>query len=99
MNKAGSKHLKIGGKSYLTLTEGNGFKGHYYCSELLRSVFLPGDRYFLFNVYCRNYDRQLLIDSATGRYQKLPQNTVVYLTVNTDIYRHYRVTGGGIAIH
>jgi hypothetical protein len=91
--------LKIGGKSYLALTEGNGFKGHYYCSELLRSVFLPGDRYFLFNaLYCGNYDGQLLIDSVTGKYQKLPKRSAVYLIVNTDTYSHYRVTGGGIVI-
>lgn len=97
--QAGLELLKIGGKSYLALTEGNGFKGHYYCSELLRSVFLPGDRYFLFNVpYCGNFNGQLLIDSVTGKYQELPKTSLVYLTVNPDTYPHYRVTGGGIVI-
>lgn len=96
--QGGLETLKIGGKSYLTFTEGNGFKGHYYCSELLRSVFLPGDRYFVFNVYCGNYDGQLVIDTVTGKYQRLPKNSIVFLTVNTDSYPQYRVTGGGIVI-
>ena len=40
-------------------------KGHYYCNEMLRSVFLPGDRYFLFNLpYCGNYNGKLLIDAV-----------------------------------
>jgi len=97
--QAGLQVLRIGGKSYLAFTEGNGFKGHYYCSELSRSVFLPGDKYLLFNVYCGNYDGQLLIDTVTGRYQKLPKDSVVYVTANSDTYAHYRVTGGGIVIN
>jgi hypothetical protein len=45
-------------------------KGHYYCNEMLRSVFLPGDRYFLFNLpYCGSYNGKLLIDAVTGKYQ------------------------------
>ncbi len=91
--------LVIKHKSYLAMTEGEGFKGHYYCSEMLRSVFLPGDRYFLFNVpYCGNYKGQLLVDTLTGRYERLPADSVVYLTFDTDTYPRYRVTGGGIVV-
>jgi len=91
------EQLKIGTKSYLALTEGKGFKGPYFCSETLRSVFLPGDRYFLFNVpCCGNYDGQLLIDTITGKYQRLPKDSRVYLGFNTDTYPQYRVTSGGI---
>src|SRR5579859_8125469 len=61
---------------------------------MLRSVFLPGDRYFLFNVpYCGNYKGQLLVDTLTGRYERLPADSVVYLTFDTDTYPRYRVTG------
>jgi hypothetical protein len=94
--QGGSQKLNIANELYLTLTRGEGFKGSYYCSETLRSVFLPGDRYFLFNVYCRNYDGQLLMDTLTGTYQRLPPNTRVYLTLNTDTNPHYRITGGGM---
>jgi hypothetical protein len=91
------QQLEIRGKSYLALTLGETSKGAYYCSDRLRSVFLPGDRYFLFNVpYCGNYKGQLLIDTLTGKYQRLPKDSRVYLTLNTDTYPHYRVTGGGM---
>lgn len=94
--QGGFQKLNIANKPYLTLTRGEGIKGSYYCSETLRSVFLPGDRYFLFNVYCGNYDGQLLIDTLTGTYQRLPHNTRVYLTLNTDTNTHYHITVGGL---
>jgi hypothetical protein len=87
----------IGSKPYLALTEGNGFKGHYYCSEMLRNVFLPGDRFFLFTLsYCGNYKGQLLIDTVSGKYQRLPADTVVYIILNTETYPRYDINGGGI---
>jgi hypothetical protein len=92
-----SEKLEIADKPYLTLTQGEGFKGPYYCDDTLRSVFLPGDRYFLFNVpCCGNYNGQLLIDTLSGSYRRLPPDTRVYLPFNTDLNPHYRVTGGGI---
>ena len=92
--------MVIRDKPYLAVTQGKGLKGAYYCSEMLRSVFLPGDRYFLFNArYCGNYNGQLLIDTLTGKYQRLPVDSIVYLTLNTDTYPHYRVTGAGVVIH
>ena len=91
--------LAIAGRTDLRFTEGETIKGPIYCSELLRSVFLPGDRYFLLNAdYCGNYNGQLLIDTQSGNYERLPANTVVYVTANTDTYMHYRVTVGGIDI-
>ena len=96
--KRNSEQLNIGSRSYLTLTRGTGLKGPYYCSDLFRSVFLPGDRYFLLNVpYCGNYDGQLLIDILTGAYQPLPKDSRVYLRFNTDTYKQYRVSSGGIS--
>jgi hypothetical protein len=92
-----SEKLEIANKSYLTLTQGEGFKGSYYCAETLRSVFLPGDRFFLFNVpYCGNYSGQLLVDTLTGNYKRLPPDTRVYLTLNTDTYPHFLITGSGM---
>ncbi len=91
------RRLVIRDKPYLTLTQGDGFKGPYYCSETLRSVFLPGDRYFLFNAtYCGNYNGQLLIDTETGQYERLPPDTRIYLTLTTDSDPHYRITDEGI---
>ncbi len=97
--EAGPEEIEIGGKTIFTLTPGKGFKGFSYCTESLRSVFLPGDRYFLMNVpYCGNYQGQLLIDTVTGNYEGLPKDSRVYLTLNTETVPHYRVTGGGITV-
>jgi hypothetical protein len=91
------QRLVIRNKPYLTLTQGEGLKGPYYCSEMLRSLFLPGDRYFLFNARdCGNYDGQLLIDTENGQYERLPPDTRAYVTVSTDSDSNYRITGGGI---
>ncbi len=46
--------------------------------------------------YCGNYQGQLLIDTVTGKYQRLPKDSRVYLTFNTETIPHYRITGGGI---
>jgi hypothetical protein len=95
----GPQRLVIRGQSYLDLTQGEGLKGPYYCSESIRSVFLPGDRYFVFNVpYCGNYNGQLLIDTVTGKYERLPADSVVYLTLNTETYPSFKIGGGGIVI-
>jgi hypothetical protein len=96
---SGRKKLVIRNRPYLAVTLGNGFKGHYYCSEMSRSLFLPGDRYFLSNLpSCGNYNGRLLIDTITGKYQRLPAGTVVYLTLNTDTHPHYVIDSWGIAV-
>jgi hypothetical protein len=95
-SQGGTQNLEIANKSYLTVTRGEGFKGPYYCSDTLRSVFLPGDRYFLFNVYCGNCNGQLLIDTLTGDYERLPADTRIYPALNTGTNPHYRITGGGL---
>jgi hypothetical protein len=46
--------------------------------------------------YCGNYQGQLLIDTITGEYQRLPKDSRVYLTLNTETIPHYRITAGGI---
>jgi hypothetical protein len=94
----GQLELIIRHKPYLALTKGKGMKGHYYCSDMLRSVFLPGDRYFLFNANCGNYNGQILIDAHSGQYERLPPETVVYRTLNTDTHPQYRITGAGILV-
>ncbi len=94
------KTLMIENKPYLTVTRGENLKGAYYCAEMLRSTFLPGDRYFLLNVdYCGNYEGQLLIDTVTGKYEQLPLHSVIYMTLNTRTYAHYRITEGGLNIN
>jgi hypothetical protein len=66
----------------------------------LRSLFLPGGKYFLFNLpYCGNFNGQVLIDTETGRYMRLPADTRVYLTLNTETWAHYRVTSSEIMFH
>jgi hypothetical protein len=92
----GPQELLIGTKPILGITLGEGFKGSYYGSEMFRSVILPGDRYFVFNVNCGNYDGQLLIDTTNGNYMALPKDTRVYITMNTSTFKDFRITGSGI---
>jgi hypothetical protein len=94
---SGPQELKIRTRRLLSFTQGNGFKGHFYCSSMSRDAFLPGDRYLLFNVYCQNYEGQLLIDTLTGSYERLPKDSRIYLRFNTDNMSYYRITGEGIA--
>ena len=91
-----TQKLVLGDRSYLVFTEGQGMKGPFYCSSLYNSLFLPGGRYFLLNVLCGNYEGQLLIDSETGKYEQLPKDTRVYLTLTTEDIPHYRISCGGI---
>ncbi|HEY2912772.1 MAG TPA: hypothetical protein VGK21_05395, partial [Candidatus Angelobacter sp.] len=87
----GVQELFINDKKYLSVTQGKGWDGYYYCLELLRSVFLPGDKFFLLNVpFCGNYRGQLLFDLESGQYQELPPHTVVFSTLNTMTFKHYR---------
>lgn len=97
--KDGLQSLLINGKKYLTVTQGKGWDEYYYCTDLLGSGFLPGDKFFLLNTpFCGNYNGQLLFDLKSGRYQKLPSNTVVFSTLNTTTFKKYRVTAGGIEL-
>ncbi len=93
----GAEELDIKGRTYLELTRGEGIKGPYYCGETLRSVFLPGERYFLFNLHhCENYQGEILIDTSTGKYKRLPKDSRVYLAFNTNNWPHYKISGSGI---
>jgi hypothetical protein len=92
-----SASLQVHGKTILTLTEGGTSERGYYCADMLGSVFLPGDRYFLLNMdNCANYNGQLLIDAQTGSYERLPRDTRVYITLNTITNFNYRMTTGGM---
>lgn len=92
-----TQKLEIGARTYLTFRIGNGIEGSSFCSETRDSVFLPGGRYFLVNAeYCGNYNGLLLIDTLTGKYQRLPPQSRAYVTLNTESYPHYEITNGGI---
>jgi len=94
------RNLTLGNKTLLELTRYNDFfEGWGDCDEMLGSVFLPGSRFFLLNVpYCSNYKGQLLIDTQTGSYKVLPEDTRVFVTANTESYPHYRFDNNGIEV-
>ncbi len=95
----GTQRLLLNGRETLSVTRGKGIKGPYHCQNgLLRSAFLPGDRYFLTNVHCGNYEGQLLIDASTGIYKVLPKDTRVYPLMNTRTFPKYRITSSGIEV-
>jgi hypothetical protein len=95
----GTQKLVLRDRSYLVFTEGQGMKGPFYCSDFHNSLFLPGGRYFLLNAECGNYEGQLLIDSETGKYEKVAKETRVYLALTTEDIPHYRISCGGIMPH
>lgn len=98
-NADGLNTLLITDKKYLSVTQGKGWDGYYYCVEFLRSEFLPGEKYFLLNApFCGNYKGQLLFELGSARYQTLPANTVVFRTLNTATYRRYHITSSGIEL-
>jgi hypothetical protein len=92
----GVEWLQAGNRRYLAFTRGVGLKGNYYCDQADRGNLLPGNRYFLFSTYCGNYEGQILLDTQTGDYERLPKNSSVYLTFNTESYPHYKITVDGI---
>jgi hypothetical protein len=92
----GLKKLKAGNSSSLVFTRGVGMKGPYYCDQAEQGDSLPGDRYFVFSAYCKNYEGQILLDMRTGQYEQLPKDSRVYLTFNSESYPHYRITASGI---
>jgi hypothetical protein len=95
----GDETLLIQDRSSVSVTQGKGWDGYYHCAELGRSVFLPGNNFFLLNTpYCGNHNGQLLIDVESGRYQALPANTKVFSTLNTATFEQYRVKATGIEI-
>jgi hypothetical protein len=95
----GIESLVIDDRKYLSVTQGKGWDGYYFCADLLRSVFLPGHQFFLLNTpYCGNYNGQLLFELSSGRYRTLPPDTVVFSTLNTMNFTKYHLTAGGIEI-
>jgi len=96
--KGNLQTLYFGDKALLELTRScDPWFGCGESDEMLDSVFLPGNRFFLLNVpYCRNYKGQLLIDTQTGNYETLPKDTRVFVTANTETYSHYRFNNEGI---
>lgn len=97
-DKTGVQTITFRGNPLLQFTRGEGLKGAYYCSEEGRSVYLPGDRFLVFDApYCDNYNGELLIDLSTGKYETLPSDTRVYRTVNSSSNPYFVVTSGGIS--
>ena len=93
---SGLKKLEVGNSTYLVFTRGVGIKGSFYCDSAEQGDSLPGDRYFVFSPYCENYEGQILLDMRTGQYERLPKDSRIYLTFNSDSYPHYRITVSGI---
>jgi hypothetical protein len=95
-----NQRLWIDDKPYIAVTLGVKFihffgGGSYYCLGPGPGLFLPGNRYYVLNVWCGNYSGQLLIDKITGEYQRLP-STRVYRTTNTAEDQDYEITENGI---
>lgn len=96
VNNKQQQELFVKGKALLATSQGQGFKGPYYGSDMTRSAFLPGEKYFFLNVRCGNFSGQLLMDTTSGSYMTLPNDTRVYPVINTNTYQDFRVTNFGI---
>jgi hypothetical protein len=82
------QELAIGSKSVLKVKRGD-LRG------MRQAAFLPGDKYFMFNVHCSNHIGQLLIDTTTGSYMAL-KDIHVYVTANTENFHNFEITAWGI---
>jgi len=65
-------------------------KGHRY-DGIWRygSSVLPGGRYILLKVSHDEFEGELLVDSSTGQYRELPENTRVYQNINSSNYGNF----------
>jgi len=86
----------VNDKVMLQFSKGNGLKGTYYGFNSFRSMFLPGDKYFLLNVATANHGGQILIEVSSGKYKALPKDTRIYPIMNTLNFHDYKITGAGI---
>lgn len=94
-----SKNLeyKVDKKHLLFTSEGVGFKGPYNCGSGGPSAYLPGGQYAVLDMEgCEPFDGKLLVELASSRYMQLPNETDIYITVNTAESPHYSISGGGI---
>lgn len=90
----------VNGHEFLTVTEGEGFKGSYYCGSSEKTRYLPGNEFaFIDLAGCGIFDGQLLLNLSTRHYSTLPKNTRVYLVLNTNNAKNYTLSGGGINLH
>jgi hypothetical protein len=96
----GIERISYRGKKLLELTQGKGWDGYYFCFDIFRSTFLPGQRFLLLNTpYCDNYSgTQLMVDVSTGNMMTLPKDTRVFVPFNTENYPHYSITRDGIGV-
>jgi hypothetical protein len=98
--KANRQTLEFGDKTLLQLTRYcDSFSGCGDCDDMMGSMFIPGNRFFLLNVhYCRNYKGELLIDTQLGTYKTLPKGTRIFITANTLTYPHYKFNHEGLTL-
>ena len=82
----------------LQVKRGIGLKGPTYGLSAAYNTFLPGDRYFLLDVYAARYSGKLLIDTRNGLYKELPIALRAYVNANSSDVKLFRVTTSGIAL-
>lgn len=91
-------HLVFKGKRLLSIRHGRGIKGPLNGYNSAHSAFLPGNRFFLLNLYTGSFSGQLLIDTDTGDYKTLPKDTRVYRNINTHNFDNWTITKRGVSV-
>jgi hypothetical protein len=89
----------VNGKHLFSVTEGDTPKGPYYCVNSAPTSVLPGGRYAQIDISCDAFKGSLLIDGKSAAYKKLPNETHLYRTFNTETMRDFLISGGGITPH
>lgn len=92
-------HLSMKGRRIISVVEGRGLKGPYLGFQSIHSGFIPGERYFLLNVYTGSFYGQLLLDLETGQYKTLPKESRVYRNSNTHNFTEWTITKDGIKVN
>lgn len=74
----------------LTFNTGHNIKGNRVNGILQTGgSVLPGERYFLLNMYDDTVKGQILFDRKTGQYRKLPEDTQIHRNLNSTQYKDF----------
>ena len=90
--------LFIMDKLAISIKKGQGFKGRTSGLANGLNAFTPDSKYYLLNIYSKQFAGQLLFDVDTLDYKTLPQNTRIYQNLNTQKTDNWRIDGSGIKV-
>jgi hypothetical protein len=71
-------------------------KGVYYNINLNDSYFLPGSRFFIFDIDSKDYKGKIALDIDKLIYTEVPENLFIYFNINSNDTAELEISGEGI---